>query len=104
MAQLLTGTIEPLDLAGAIGPEHQSSTPSNRMAFRGRGAAGARWRSLVFQIQKLGERGDRFFPAREPSIGWWNGESVSIDELLRQPDQRELMRNRILIECMSHVL
>lgn len=51
-----------------------------------------------FQIEKFGEGGDRFFAGRKPSIGWWNVESISLDEFLRQPDQGELMGDRILIE------
>ena len=61
-------------------------------------------RSSFFQIEEFGERGDRFFPARKPPVGWGNGQRISLDELLRQPDQRELMGDRILVECVFHVL
>jgi hypothetical protein len=59
---------------------------------------------LFFQIEELAERGDRFFPAGKPSIGRRNVEWIPFDELLRQPDQRELMGDRIFVECMFHVL
>jgi hypothetical protein len=31
-------------------------------------------------------------------------EWIAFDKLLRQPDQRELMSDRIFVECMFHVL
>ena len=56
----------------------------------------------VFEIEKLGERGDGLLPACKPSIGRWDVEGVTLDELLRQPDQRELMGDRILVQRMFH--
>lgn len=56
------------------------------------------------QIEELGKRSERFFAGRKPSIGRQDVERVSLDELVRQPDQRELTGDRIFVESMLHVL
>jgi hypothetical protein len=61
-------------------------------------------RESFFQLEELGKRGDGLFPARKPSIGWWNVECISLDELFGQPDQGELVGDRVLIECVFHAL
>ena len=59
-------------------------------------------RVRLLPVQEFRQRRDRLVAAPEPSIHIADRKLVAVDESARQRDERERVRARVLVECVSH--